>query len=134
MLLQHVENLQSLQKLDWSNLEESRLREVENEFNKTIKEIECFVELCDEPSALKKIIEENEAHDFMPIHLMFKVYQQLIRLLDDKISALQDYSSYLLLYGPDWQDEANGITVALDNGEIGRAVQIAMEVDYDKYQ
>lgn len=134
MLLQHIENLYFLQKIDWSNLNENRLKEVEMEFTKTVKNIELELALCDEPIVLKEIIERNEEHDFMPINLMFLVYQQLTRLLDDKISNLRDFSNYLLLYGPDWQEEADQIILAVDNGEIEKAVQIALEVDYDKYQ
>lgn len=134
MLLQHIVNLYFLQKIDWSNLNENRLKEVEMEFTKTVKNIELELALCDEPIVLKEIIERNEEHDFMPINLMFLVYQQLTRLLDDKISNLQDFSNYLLLYGPDWQEEADQIILAVDNGQIEKAVQIALEVDYDKYQ
>ncbi|WGU94450.1 hypothetical protein QJQ58_28855 [Paenibacillus dendritiformis] len=133
-MLQHIENLYFLQKIDWSNLNENRLKEVEMEFTKTVKNIELELALCDEPIVLKEIIERNEEHDFMPINLMFLVYQQLTRLLDDKISNLRDFSNYLLLYGPDWQEEADQIILAVDNGEIEKAVQIALEVDYDKYQ
>ncbi|MGG3835837.1 hypothetical protein ABEV00_02280 [Paenibacillus thiaminolyticus] len=133
-MLQHIENLYFLQKIDWSNLNENRLKEVEMEFTKTVKNIELELALCDEPIVLKEIIERNEEHDFMPINLMFLVYQQLTRLLDEKISNLRDFSNYLLLYGPDWQEEADQIILAVDNGEIEKAVQIALEVDYDKYQ
>ncbi|USG64643.1 hypothetical protein NDK47_21240 [Brevibacillus ruminantium] len=132
--MEHIETIQMLQKLNWSSLGEKEIKEIELKYNLAIAGIAEELKLINNPSVLKGIINNNDFNDSMPIETMFRVYQQLIRIEDDKYSVLENFSKYLLLYGPDWQDDSTAITTALDNGEIENAVQIALQVNYDKYQ
>ncbi|WP_272037445.1 hypothetical protein [Paenibacillus sp. JJ-100] len=47
---------------------------------------------------------------FLPIHCVIKMYQRLIWLNPTNPSYYEWFTDYLLQYGPDWQDEANGLT------------------------
>lgn len=134
LLKEYIETIQMLQKLNWSNLGEKELKEMELKYNLVITGIAEELKRVNDPSLLKEIIINNDSNDYMPIETMFRVYQRLISIEEDKYSVLNDFSRYLLLYGPDWQDESTEITTALDNGEIENAVQIALQVNYDKYQ
>ncbi|WP_132946126.1 hypothetical protein [Tumebacillus sp. BK434] len=133
-MLKHIDNLQLFQKIDWSRLSEMELMKIEAEFNRVLSDIEIELNACQVPSIIKEIISRNEEQDFLPVHLGFLVYQRLVQLEENKVLALQSFSDYLLLYGPDWQDEADQMAVALNNNDLERAVHIALKVDYDKYQ
>lgn len=83
---------------------------------------------------LREIVDANWEDLFtMPIETMFKVYQRLIELTPKEESAFLDFAKYLLLFGPDWEEEAEMIVDHIERGEYDKAFDIGMKVDYDKY-
>ena len=72
-----------------------------------IKKIEKELESVQDAVLLKQIIEKDESEYLIPIETMFRIYQKLIRLLENKNSVIANFANYLMIYGVDWKDEAN---------------------------
>ncbi|MFC7677829.1 hypothetical protein [Paenibacillus sp. GCM10028914] len=132
--MDYVETIRTLQLINWAALKENEAEKVELEFNLAIKKIEKELESVQDAVLLKKVIEQDESEFLLPIGTMIRIYQRLIRLVEDKRSVLANFASYLLIFGVDWEDEAKQINAALDTAYTEKATHIALIVNYDKYQ
>ncbi|AQT85427.1 hypothetical protein ERICIV_00546 [Paenibacillus larvae subsp. larvae] len=132
--MEHIEIIRMLQKINWADLDENESNKLELEFNLAIKKIEEELESVQDVVILQEIIEKDESEYFIPIGTMFRIYQKLIRLVENKRFVLENFASYLMIYGVDWEDEAKQINTALDDADMEKATLIAMSVDYNKYQ
>ncbi|MBO8172922.1 MAG: hypothetical protein H0Z33_13665 [Bacillaceae bacterium] len=70
---------------------------------------------------------------FLPIEGMFCLYKRLIQLETSDKDILIDFAHYLLLYGPDWEEEAKQIITHVKDGDVDKASKKAMEINYFKY-
>lgn len=48
-------------------------------------------------------------------------------------NVFQNFANYLLLYGPDWEEEANDILDCVKSNDLQAAYRLALRVNYDKY-
>ena len=84
------------------------------------------------PEILFEIVEKDEWE--MPVDLMFLVYQRLIELHPQK-DVLLTFANYLgFVGGPDWEEEVDSIKKFVNEDKISKAVEVALKVDYYKYQ
>lgn len=134
VLMEYVETIRTLQKINWAVLKGNEAKKVELEFNLAIKKIENELESVQDAVLLKKVIEQDESEYLLPIGTMFRIYQRLIRLVENKRSVLANFASYLMIFGVDWEDEAKQINAALDAADTEKATHIALTVNYDRYQ
>lgn len=133
MIKELVNTIRSLMGVNRNELSEVQLISVNKKIKDTMEKIEIELKCTQDASILKEIIEEDRYLYIFPIDLMFHVFQRLIQLETDKKRYLEDFQNYLLLFGPDWQEEAKEISNALEKENIETAVSIAQQVDYDKY-
>ncbi|WP_435923614.1 hypothetical protein [Paenibacillus sp. DYY-L-2] len=79
------------------------------------------------------IIEKDKDSYSMPIEVMFKVYQKLIFSEYKITESIREFVNYLSFYGPDWEEEVSSILQYLEEGMINEAKEVALKVDYNKY-
>lgn|GEM_PF-2939715 len=81
---------------------------------------------------LLTIIEEDKNNHRIPIDLIFRVYQRLIELKLYRESFI-DFANYILLYDPDWKEEASTLIEFANSSEFEKAKVVANSIDYDKF-
>ncbi|CAM3412118.1 hypothetical protein SABR111722_07760 [Saccharibacillus brassicae] len=104
----------------------------EHKFNNLCKEYLDNLELSNENEEILKIITEDWNSLSFPISLMFKTYQRAIEIKPTEIALYKTFVDYLLLYGPDWEDEALEITEHLKQKDYIKALKEVNKVDYYK--
>lgn len=65
----------------------------------------------------------------MPIDTMFKIYQRLLEIEFKDISVFVSFANYLLLYGPDWEEEANDILMCVKSNDLQGMYHVALNVN-----
>ena len=99
-----------------------------------ITEFEIKLKENKDSKLLINIVEGNKENYLIPIDVMFLVFQRLIELQPNK-NHLLDFSIYLWnVGGPDWKEELEAIEKLVKEDKIHEAVEIALKVDYYKYQ
>lgn len=83
---------------------------------------------------LRAIIDQNREDLVFPIECMFEVYKRAIALSPRDAAMISGFADYLLLFGPDWAEEAEEIERCIQDHKIEAAVRVVMQVSYDKYQ
>lgn len=128
------EEIWKLLDIDWFELPLEEQNKLNATFEDTIKllmekiqekEIDIF-----ELGFIKE--KDLESHS-MPVDVMFKVYQKIIYLGYDTEENLKAFANYLSFYAPDWEEEVDNILKYLDEGNVKKAKEVALSVDYDKF-
>lgn len=130
-LSREIWKLRDINWSDFSSEEQGVLNEkLENAISLLKEKIE---EYSTDVTELVFIKEKDQESYSMPMEVMFKVYQKLI-LTDYKINeSLDEFAKYLSFYGPDWEEEVSEIFHYLDEGKLNEAKEVALKVDYNKY-
>lgn len=129
-ILKNINKIRELNKVDWGK---ANFLKFEKELNIQIEEFEKELHNVTDPQILRSIIAQDEDDYFMPISTMFKIYQRLITLQPNDKNSMKKFSNYLLIYGPDWEEEAKKIADCIDDNKLDEALSVSMHVDYDKY-
>ncbi|MEW9674274.1 hypothetical protein [Ammoniphilus sp. 3BR4] len=133
-ILELTNELYKLSQLNWLDYTDEEQKSL-NEKYMTLKDnFEIALQTVHEPTLLERIAQKDKAEFFMPVDTIFHIYQRLIQLKPNDKTAYQDFVFYLEFYGGlDWEEEANQIKKYLSLDEMEKAFNIAISVDYDKY-
>ncbi|ACX64808.1 hypothetical protein [Paenibacillus sp. Y412MC10] len=104
----------------------------EEKFNNLCKEYLDNLVLSNENEEMFKIITNDWNSLSFPIPLMFKTYQRVIEIKPTEITLYSMFVDYLLLYGPDWEEEALEITEHIKQKDYIKALETVNRVDYYK--
>lgn len=123
-----------LQEMNWLHFSVEEQKKWNRDFEDTVGLLIKKIEQNNSDASVLVFIKEKDQESYlMPVEVMFKVYQQII-ILDYKVpDYLQEFAGYLSFYGPDWEDEADDINQFLGEGKMREAKEVALGVDYDKY-
>jgi hypothetical protein len=123
-----------LRDINWSDFSLDEQKKLNATFESTIKLLKEKIEENDTDVSEIVFIKEKDQESYsMPIDVMFKVYQKLIIFDYNTVENLKDFANYLSFYGPDWEEEVGDILQYLDEGKINEAKEVALSVDYNKY-
>lgn len=121
-----------LRDINWAEFSLEEQTVLNEKFEKAIKLLEEEIENTD-ITDLDYIKEKDKESFSMPVQVMFKVYQNIIQIDYNISENLKGFSNYLSFYGPDWEEEVRDILNFLEQDKIEEAKEIAMKVDYHKY-
>ncbi|BBW98614.1 hypothetical protein ACPVTF_16060 [Geobacillus icigianus] len=82
--------------------------------------------------SLESAIKFENEHYFLPIPCVIKLYQKLILLNHTNKPYYEGLVDYLLLYGPDWEEEANKITNLIEKERFETARDYVQSISYYK--
>jgi len=120
-----------VRQINYLTLSKNEIYEIEREFKLLCDTyLQCILK-CNDPKVLHEIIERDWNSFDLTIPLMFETYKRLIVLEPSALDNYRLFSQYLLLYGPDWEEEANVILESL-NSNLNMAFNIAQSINYDK--
>lgn len=121
-----------LRDINWAEFSLEEQTVLNAKFEKAIKLLEEEIEKTN-VTDLVYIKEKDQESFSMPVQVMFKVYQNIIEVDYNISENLKDFANYLSFYGPDWEEEVRGMLHYLEQDKIEEAKEIAMKVDYFKY-
>jgi hypothetical protein len=133
-ILELTNELYRLSQLNWLDYSDEEQKSLSEKFILLKENIQNELEFIKEPTVLEKIIQMDKSEFLMPIDTIFHVHQRLIQMKPNEKTAYQDFVFYLEFYGGlDWDEEAKEIKEYLSLGEMDKVFNIAMSVDFDKY-
>lgn len=121
-----------LREINYLELSQEQIVVIEEKFKKLCKEYLNILEVNNEDEEMLKIVVEDRYSLSFPIPLMFKTYQRLIEIKPTEITHYRMFVDYLLLFGPDWEEEALEITGLIEQQDYLKASESVNKVDYYK--
>lgn len=99
-----------LREINYLELSQEQIVVTEEKFKNLCEEYLIILEVNNEDEEMLKIVVKDWNSLSFPIPLMFKTYQRLIEIKPTEMTLYKMFVDYLLLYGPDWEEEALEIT------------------------
>jgi Rad3-related DNA helicase len=123
-----------LREMNWSDFSLEEQKKLNEKFENTIRLLKEKIKENDSDVSELVLIKEKDQESYsMPIEVMFMVYQKLILSDYKTLVNLKEFANYLSFYGPDWEEEVGDILQYLDERKINEAKEVALKVDYNKY-
>lgn len=123
-----------LRDINWADFSLEEQKELNVRFENAIKLLKVRIRDSDTDLSEILFIKEKDQQSYsMPIDVMFEVYKKLILTDYKTIENLKEFANYLSFFGPDWEEEVVVLLQHLDEGNINMAKEIALSVDYNKY-
>jgi hypothetical protein len=129
----YVQEIHKIRQLNWLDFDENEQKSLNRNFDSLKRQLESCLSTVMKREPLDRIIRLEMEQFFMPIDTMFKIYQRLLKIEPKDFSVFVDFADYLLLYGPDWEEEANDILMNVKSNDLQGMYRVALSVNYDKY-
>lgn len=128
-----VQEIHKIRQLNWLDFDENEQKTMSQNFENLKRHLETCLSIITIREPLDNIIRLEMKQFFMPVDTMFKIFQSLIRIEMKDSSVFVDFANYLLLYGPDWEEEAKEILMYAKSNDLEEMYRVALNVNYDKY-
>ena len=71
---------------------------------------------------------------YLRVSFLFVVYKKAIQLDPLNKKLIEDFIYYVEIHsGPDWEQEINKVKTLLNNGEVEKAGNESLKIDYNKW-
>lgn len=128
-----VQEIHKVRHLNWLDFDENEQKTMSQNFENLKRHLETCLSTITIREPLDNIIRLEMEQSFMPVDTMFKIFQCLIRIEMKDSSVFINFANYLLLYGPDWEEEAKEILMYAKSNDLEEMYRVALNVNYDKY-